>query len=192
MTTINLEANVKNLVTSTGLSFASSGNTVTLSINNSGLAQILSQILQSSATVTVNYNASTGKISFTSTGGGSGGGGGGSGNGVPPLIITNKNQFDSSNEIYVGLNQDVFLLATNTADWEPVTYTLNFPNNVSEPSKHFLFFENNLPSNSNVEFATGNLNANHSLNSLSNQVLMVVITPSGLSAIYGSLLYLSP
>ena len=189
MTTINLEANVKNLVTSTGLSLASSGNTVTLSINNSGLALILSQILQSSATVTVNYNASIGKISFTSTGGGSGGG---SGDGVPPLIITNKNQFNSNREILVGLNQDVFLLATDIADWEPGTYTLDFPSNVSEPSKHFLFITYNLPNNSNVEFSTGNLSANYNLNTLSNQVLMAIITPGIEGALYGSMSYLSP
>jgi hypothetical protein len=187
MTTISLEANVKSLVTSAGLSLASSGNTVTLSLNNSGLAQILSQILQSSSTVTVNYNASTGTISFTSTGGGSGGGGGG----IPPLVITNKNQFNSNNEIFVELNQDVFLLATNTADWDPVTYTLQFPYNVSEPSKHFLFVRYDLPSNSNVDFSTA-LSAIYNLRDYSNEVVMVVITPGSSGAIYGSMQYLSP
>jgi len=189
MTIINLEASVKNLVTSAGLSLASSGNTVTLSLNNSGLAQILSQILESSATVTVSYNASTNKISFTSTGGGSGGGG--SGSGVPPLIITNKNQF-TNNSIPIALNQDVFLLATSSADWEPGTYTLDFPSDVSEPSKHLLFIRYSLPSNSNVEFTTGNLNANYNLNTLPNQVLMAIITPDGSGAIYGSMSYVSP
>jgi hypothetical protein len=220
MTTISLEANVKSLVTSAGLSLASSGNTVTLSLNNSGLAQILSQILQSNSSVTVNYSSTTGTLTFTSTA-----------NvtqsqlaailantlqntgtvqvdydsqndtvalnviSAPPptpLIITNKNQFNSNNEISVGLNQDVFLLATNVSDWDSGTYYLMFPSSVSEPSKHFLFFRNDLPSNSNVEFSTGNLSPNYNLNTLSNQVLMVVITPDGLAAIYGSMLYVSP
>jgi len=220
MTTINLEANVKSLVTSAGLSLASSGNTVTLSLNNSGLAQILSQILQSNSSVTVNYSASSGTISFTSTANvtqsqlaailaqtlqntGTTNVNYDSVAGTvsldvisapppTPLTITNKNQFNSNNQISVGLNQDVFLLATNTADWEPVTYTLLFPSNVSEPSKHFLFFNNDLPSNSNVEFSTGNLNAIYDLRTLSDQVLMVVITPGSPGAIYGSMSYLSP
>jgi len=220
MTTINLEASVKSLVTSAGLNLSNSGNTVTLSLNNSGLAQILSQILQSNSSVTVNYSASSGTISFTSTANvtqsqlaailaqtlqntGTINANYDSVAGTvsldvisapppTPLIITNKNQFNSNNEISVGLNQDVFLSATDTADWDPVTYTLQFPNNVDNPSKHFLFFENNLPSNANVDFATGNLNAIYSLNSLSNQVLMVVITPGGGRAIYGSMSYLSP
>jgi len=186
MTTINLEANVKSLVTSAGLNLSSSGNTVTLSLNNSGLAQILSQILQSSSTVTVNYNASTDTISFTSTGGGSGGGGGG----ITPLVITNKNQFNSNNQISVGLNQDVFLLATDSADWDPGTYTLQFPYNVDNPSKHFLFVRNDLPGDANVQFFTENLSSGYSLGNYSRQVLMVVITPGLPGGIYGPISYL--
>jgi len=220
MTTINLEANVKSLVTSAGLNLASSGNTVTLSLNNSGLAQILSQILQSNSSVTVNYNSTTGTITFTSTANvtqsqlaailaqtlqntGTTNVNYDSVAGTvsldvisapppTPLVITNKNQFDSNNKISVGFNQDVFISAIDTADWDPVTYTLQFPSNVDNPSKHFLFFENFLPSNANVDFATGNLSANQSLRTLSNKVLMVVITPEGGGALYGSMLYLSP
>jgi hypothetical protein len=193
MPIINLEANVKNLTVGTGLSLASTTSEVTLSLNNNGLAQILSQILQSSSTVTVNYNPSTGKITFTSTGGsGNSGGGNSGGGGVPPLVITNKNQF-TNNSISVGPNQDVFLLATNSANWDnSTTYTIEFPYNVSQPSKHFLFVRYNLPSNSNVEFLTENLNGIYNLSDLSNQVLMVVITPGAGGAIYGSMSYISP
>jgi hypothetical protein len=186
MPIINLEANVKNLTVGTGLSLASTTNEVTLSLNNNGLAQILSQILQSSATVTVNYNANTGKITFTSTGGSGNGGGG-----VPPLVIVNKNQF-TNNSISVAPNQDVFLLANNSADWDnSTTYTIEFPYNVSEPSKHFLFVSYNLPSSSGVEFLTGNLNGIYNLQDYSNQVLIVVIIPGAGGAIYGLMQYIS-
>jgi hypothetical protein len=193
MPIINLEANVKNLTVGTGLSLASTTSEVTLSLNNNGLAQILSQILLSSSTVTVNYNPSTGKISFTSTGGsGNSGGGNSGGGGIPPLVITNKNQF-TNNSISVAPNQDVFLLANNSADWDnSTTYTIEFPYNFSEPSKHFLFVSYNLPSSSGVEFLTGNLNGIYNLQDHSNQVLMVVITPGAGGAIYGSMSPISP
>jgi len=217
MTTINLEANVKSLVTSAGLNLSSSGNTVTLSLNNSGLAQILSQILQSNSSVTVNYNSTTGTITFTSTANvtqsqlaailaqtlqntGTTNVNYDSVAGTvsldvisapppTPLVITNKNQFDSNNEISVGLNQDVFLLAADSADWDPGTYTINFPSNVSSPSKHFLFIRYSLPNN-DVQFLTENLSTSYSLGDYHNKVLMVVITPGLPGGIYGPISYL--
>jgi len=217
MTTISLEANVKSLVTSAGLSLASSGNTVTLSLNNSGLAQILSQILQSNSSVTVNYSASSGTISFTSTA-----------NvtqsqlaailaqtlqntgtidvnydsvagtvsldviSAPPptpLIITNKNQFNSNREISVGLNQNVFLLATNNSDWDDnQTYHLLFPSSFSNVTQHLIYVNYNLTNS--VDFVTQNLIAGYNLNQY-NGVLMAVGTLMG-TALYGPLPVISP
>ena len=127
MAIINLNADVKNLTTGTGLQLTSTANSVNLGLHNAGLAQILSEILTSNSSVTVNYSAATNTISFTATSV-SGGSGSGGGSGLPdPLIITHKNQFDANRQITVGLNQDVLILALEDADWENEEYQLVYP-----------------------------------------------------------------